>query len=179
LVWLSVLAFEIVRAGSPTRIEVADVAIVLGAAAYGDSPSPVFEERIKHGIGLYKSKAVKKLIFTGGQAPGARIAEGIVAERYAIRNGVPSQDILTETLSHTTRQNLIHARGLMSANGLKKAVIVSDPLHLKRALRMASDLQIDVHASPTPSTRYRSWRTKAGFLLRELYFYNHYLITGQ
>jgi uncharacterized SAM-binding protein YcdF (DUF218 family) len=179
LVWLSVLTVQIVRAGSPTRDKAADVAIILGAAAYGENPSPVFEERIKHGISLYRAKAVKKLIFTGGRGRGTKTAEAIVAERYAMRNGVPSQDILTETLSQTTRQNLIHARRLMSANSLEEALIVSDPLHLKRALRMASDLEIDAYASPTPSTRYRSWRTKAGFVLRELYFYNHYLITGR
>jgi uncharacterized SAM-binding protein YcdF (DUF218 family) len=179
LVWLLVLAVQIIESGSSTKIKAADVAIVLGAAAYGENPSPVFEERIKHAIRLYSSKTIKKLIFTGGRGRGAKIAEAAVAERYAIRSGVPSQHILTETLSHTTHQNLIHARRLMASNGLETAVIVTDPLHVKRALRMATDLQIDALASPTPTTRYRSWRTKAEFLVRELYFYNHYLIAGQ
>lgn len=179
LIWLCVLALQILSAGKATENEAADVAIVLGAAAYGDSPSPVFEERIRHGISLYRSGTVKKLLFTGGSAQGAHAAEATVAKRYAIRHGVPPDDILTETLSHTTQENLAYAHRLMLANGLHKAFIVSDPLHLKRALRMASDLQIEAHAAPTPTTRYRSLDSKAKFLLRELFFYNHYLITGR
>lgn len=31
-----------------------DAAIVLGAAAWGDEPSPVFRERINHAIWLYE-----------------------------------------------------------------------------------------------------------------------------
>jgi uncharacterized SAM-binding protein YcdF (DUF218 family) len=179
LTWLSILSLQILNAGEATANERADVAVVLGAAAYGAQPSPVFEERIKHGITLYRSKKVARLLFTGGYAPGAKSAEADVGRRYAIRRGVPAQAILTETHSHTTRENMIYARRLMLANKLGNALIVSDPLHLKRALRMARDLEMDAHGAPTPTTRYRAWRSKAGFLLREVYFYNHYLITGQ
>ena len=179
LLWLSILAAQIVEAGATTANEQADVAIILGAAAYGDRPSPVFEERIKHGVDLYRSQKVKKLLFTGGFAPGANSAEASVARRYALRAGVPGHAILIETHSHTTRQNLVYARREMAAHGMNSALIVSDPLHLKRALRMARDLEIKAYAAPTPTTRYRTWRSKVGFLLRELYFYNQYLITGQ
>jgi len=37
---------------------------------------------------------------------------------------------------------------------------------------------MDVDGAPTPTTRYRSWRSRTGFLLREVYFYHHYLVTG-
>lgn len=179
LTWLSILSTEIVRAGRLTDVERADVAVVLGAAVYGNRPSPVFEERIKHGITLYRTNKVARLLFTGGHGHGAEVAEAEVGRRYAIREEVPAGAILVETHSHTTRENMIYARQLMVANKLNDAAIVSDPLHLKRALRMARDLQIDAHAAPTPTTRYRSWHAKAGFFLRELYFYNHYLLTGQ
>ena len=49
----------------------ADVAIVLGAGVWGDQPSPVFEERINHGIWLYKNDYVEKIIL---QVEGAKIA---------------------------------------------------------------------------------------------------------
>jgi vancomycin permeability regulator SanA len=45
----------------------ADVAIVLGASIFGDKPSPVFTERINHGIWLYKNNYIKYLIFTCGK----------------------------------------------------------------------------------------------------------------
>ena len=67
----------------------------------------------------------------------------------------------------------------MRQNGLVTAIVVSDPLHMKRALRMARDLGIEASEGPTPTSRYRSWQAKGSFLLRELYFYHHYMATGQ
>lgn len=179
LVWLGVLASQIVEAGGRTTSGKADVAIVLGAAVDPSGPSPVFEERIKHGIDLYSARKVRTLLFTGGYGNGAKLAESSVAKRYAVSRGVPPQAILIETKSHTTRENLLQARRLMRKKRLSKAVVVSDPLHLKRALKMAGDLGINASAAPTPTSRYRSWQAKGSFLLRELYFYNHYLLTGQ
>jgi vancomycin permeability regulator SanA len=42
----------------------ADAAVVLGAAVWSSSPSPVFRERINHAIELYRRGKVRKLIFT-------------------------------------------------------------------------------------------------------------------
>jgi uncharacterized SAM-binding protein YcdF (DUF218 family) len=179
LVWCITLGAQIVAAGEAGSGERADVAIVLGAAVYGDRPSPVFEERIRHGINLYKGGAVKKLLFTGGYGEGAAMAESLVGSRYAVRSGVPAEAIPAETLSRTTQQNLFHAKRVMQVERLGSALIVTDPLHMKRALRMCEGLGIAAAPSPTPTTRYRTWRTKAGFLLREIYFYNVYLLTGQ
>lgn len=41
--------------GSSTNNIKADAAIVLGAAVWGEEPSPVFRERINHAINLYKN----------------------------------------------------------------------------------------------------------------------------
>ena len=40
----------------------ADAAIVLGAEVWGEEPSPVFRERINHGIFLYKNSLIHKII---------------------------------------------------------------------------------------------------------------------
>lgn len=173
------LAGQIVDAGRRTTSSKADVAIVLGAAVYHSGPSPVFEERIKHGLDLYRAGKVRTLLFTGGYGDGAKLAESTVAKRYVVSRGVPPQAILTETKSRTTRENLLQAHRLMRKYGFSKAMVVSDPLHLKRALKMAGDLGIEASAAPTPRSRYRSWQAKGNFLLRELYFYNRYLLTGQ
>ncbi len=155
-----------------------DCAIVLGAAVYGSMPSPVFEERIRHALDLYRRGIVRKLIFTGGAGPGAQYAESTVASQYAAQAGVPLSDIHTEIQSHTTHQNLVEALGIMRQSDFRTAIIVSDPLHLRRAKKMADDLGIEAVTSATPTTRYRSFSTRAPFLLRELYFYHHYLVMG-
>jgi uncharacterized SAM-binding protein YcdF (DUF218 family) len=67
----------------------------------------------------------------------------------------------------------------MKASALRSAVIVSDPLHLKRAAMMANDLGLVAVTSPVRTSRYQSPRTQFPFLAREIYFIHHYLVTGQ
>ena len=155
------------------------LAIVLGAAVEIDTPSPVFAARIDHAIDLYQAGAIKGILFTGGRSPEDTLSEAAAARDYAIGEGVPTGDILLEDVSRTTHQNLTGALPVMQAAGASRALIVSDPLHLRRAVIMADDLGIDAKASATPSTRYRSWSTKAPFLLREVYFMHHYWVFGE
>ncbi|WP_295847770.1 YdcF family protein [Xanthomonas sacchari] len=174
--WLLGVAIYIVWVGDRDQAAPADAIIVLGAAAYDAKPSPVFEERIRHGLDLYQRGYAPTLIFTGGFGNGARFAESQVARRYALRHGVPADAILIETVSRTTRQNLIEARRLMREHGLHRVIVVSDPLHMARALRLCQELQIDALASSTPSSRFRSFQTRWRFLLQELYFFHRDLV---
>jgi uncharacterized SAM-binding protein YcdF (DUF218 family) len=181
LLWLCGVALYILATGA--RDEAADdgvrvdAIIVLGAAAYDARPSPVFEERIRHGLALYRRGVASTLIFTGGfGGRSARFAESQVARRYALREGVPDRAILIETVSRNTRENLSEARTLMRARGFDRAIVVSDPLHMSRALRLCRELEIDALGSPTPTTRYRSFATRWRFLLNEVYFFHRDLL---
>jgi uncharacterized SAM-binding protein YcdF (DUF218 family) len=139
----------------------------------------VFAERINHADALYQSGTVKHLLFTGGSVIEADQSESAVARNHAIAAGVPAAAILTESQSRTTAQNLVQAKGVMDEHGLKTAVIVSDPLHLKRAASMAAGLGINAVTSPTPTSRYRTWKVKAGFLAREVFYLHGYWFTGK
>lgn len=177
-VWLVFIATSIWRYGAQDHAVKSDYAIVLGAAAYHKNPSPVFKGRIDHALSLYQQGLVTKIIFTGGYGTGAPYAESQVAEKYAIRNGVKATDILIETRSRSTVDNIIEAKALMNSSGFSTAIIVSDPLHLKRASIIARNLNISAVTSPTPTSRYRSFKAQFKFLLREVYFYHYYLLTG-
>ncbi|MFT4248776.1 MAG: YdcF family protein [Pseudomonas sp.] len=180
LLWLLGVAAWIVWVGERDQAAPADVVIVLGAAAYDARPSPVFEERIRHGLDLYRAGLAPKLIFTGGFGGAtARFAESQVARRYALRHDVPAHDILIETVSRTTLQNLVQAQRLMRANGMRRAIVVSDPLHMARALRLCRELGIDALASSTPSTRFRSFHTSWRFLLQEVYYFHRDLLVRE
>ncbi|MFW9263393.1 YdcF family protein [Nostoc sp. CALU 546] len=162
--------------GSSTNNIKADAAIVLGAAVWGEEPSPVFRERINHAINLYKNGSVKTIIFTGGVGESNEPPEAIVGKNYALAQQVKAADILTETQSRTTHQNLTNALEVANAHQLNKFLIVSDPLHMKRAVLMARGLGMNAHSSPTPTTRYRSFYSQIEFLSRETYFYFVYLV---
>jgi len=180
LVWLLGVTAWIVWVGERDQAAKADAIIVLGAAAYDAKPSPVFQERIRHGLDLYRAGYAPLLIFTGGYGgSGARFSESQVARRYAMKEGVPDDAILIETASRNTVQNLEQAKRLMDQRGIGRVIIVSDPLHMARALRLARALDIDALASSTPSTRFRSFHTSWRFLAQEIYFFHRDLFTGK
>lgn len=154
----------------------ADAAVVLGAAVWTANVSPVFRERINHGIDLYRNGKVKKLIFTGGQGNPGEPTESSAARQYALQRGIPADDILIEEKSHTTYENILYAKELADANGIKKVLIVSDPLHMKRAVVMAEDVGFVAEPSPTPSTRYQGLRSQLTLLAHETYYYIGYLL---
>ena len=95
-----------------------------------------------------------------------------MARRYALKQKIPGNDILIETRSRTTRQNLVEAKRVMAKHDMHKVIVVSDPLHMARALRLSKELGIDALASSTPSTRFRSFHTSWRFLLQEVYFFH-------
>jgi len=153
-----------------------DAAIVLGAAVWGNEVSPVFRERINHAIDLYRSGKARKIIFTGGRRYRRELTEAAAARAYAIKNGVPEGDILIEDRSHTTYQNVLNAKQLVDANGLKKVLIVSDPMHMKRAVAMAEDVGLEAYSSPTPTTMYQGWTSQMGSLALEIVCYMGYWV---
>ncbi|MBJ7516033.1 MAG: YdcF family protein [Stenotrophomonas sp.] len=173
LVWLLGVTGWIMWIGERDQAAKADAIIVLGAAAYDAKPSPVFQERIRHGLDLYEAGYAPLLIFTGGYGgSGARFSESQVARRYALKQGVPAKAILIETQSRNTVQNLVEAKRLMDQHDLHRVIIVSDPLHMARALRLSRAMGIDALASSTPSTRFRSFHTSWRFLAQEIYFFH-------
>lgn len=174
--WLLGVAAWIVWVGDRDQAAPADAIVVLGAAAYDARPSPVLQERLRHALDLYRRGYADTLIFTGGYGYGARFSESQVARRYALREGVPEDAVLIEALSRTTYENLAQTRRLLQERGLHRVIVVSDPLHMARALRLCRLLGIDARGSPTPSTRFRSFRSRWRFLAREVYFFHRDLV---
>lgn len=176
IIYESTLCVSIVSYGKKDEKCKADAAIVLGAATYNGTLSPVFEERVNHGIYLYKNGFVKKLIFTGGYGEGNDISDSCAAMLYAVSQNVPQDDILIEEQSTITQENLMYSKEIMVKEGLTTVIIVSDPLHMKRSMVMAHDYDIEAFSSPTPTTRYITLKSKIPFLLRELFYYTGYRI---
>lgn len=152
----------------------ADVAIILGAATQNNEVSPVYRERINQGIRLYQEGDVKKIIVTGGTGEGNNKSDAYIAKQYVVSKGIPEADILTEETSTITQENLEYSKVIMDANNYETALIVSDPLHMKRAMLLAEDAGIIAYSSPTTTTKYESLKTKIPFLAREVFFYVGY-----
>lgn len=175
-IYLAATALSIWQYASVDEKRSADTAIVLGAGTADGEISPVFRERIHHGIWLYQNGYVDTLVFTGGVGEGNIRSDAWVAGQYAIEQGVPAEHILLEEKSTITQENIANAKKIMDEKGYRTAIIVSDPLHMKRAVLMARDYGIEAYSSPTPTSRYISLKTKIPFLAREEFFYIGYKV---
>lgn len=177
-IFISYSAFSIWSFSNKVQHVKTDVAVVLGAAAWEDEPSPVLRERINHAIWLYENDYVDKIIFTGGKGEGAQYTESEVAREYAIENDINPEDILIETESKITEENLSYAYEIAIQQNFKTFTIVSDPLHMKRAMLMAENTGMeDAYSSPTQTSVYKSLDSKIPFFMRELFFYIGYIFS--
>lgn len=173
------VAWQIVQFGNQTSDASADAAVVLGAAAWGNKPSPVYRERINEAISLYKNGRVHWIIFTGGTPQSGYPSEAEVGRQFSAAHGVPNSAMLVDIESRNTWQNLERAKELMELAGIRSVLLVSDPLHMSRAMAMALDLGLQAKPAPTLSSRFRSWTTWGKFLWRETWLYIDYKMFGR
>ena len=149
LVLAGYAAYRIWDQGNRDEQRPADAIVVMGAAQYDGRPSPLFAARLDHAIDLFHAGIATRLVVTGGKQEGDRTTEAASARAYAVSHGVPDDAILAEDNSRTTLQSIRGIATLMHDERLRTAVFVSDPSHMLRVLRMASDEGIEAYGSPT------------------------------
>lgn len=159
--------------------EKSDVAIVLGAGTNAAQVSPIFRERINHSAYLYNEKVINIIILTGGYGDGQNQSDSEIAREYLFTQGIPKDAIVIEKQSKYTIENLVESKHIMDSLGLKSALIVTDPLHMKRSVDLAKKLEINCKPSPTKTTMYKSFVPKAKSLLYEAFYYSLGEIAGK
>lgn len=145
-------AWRIASQGDRDERRPADAIVVLGAAQFNGTPSPVFEARLDHAIELYNEGLAPYLVVTGGKINGDVTTEAGVARRYATERGVPDAAVLSEDQGRTTEESIDGVARLFEARNLHSAVFVSDRTHMLRVLRMAEDRGIVSWGSPTATS---------------------------
>jgi len=145
--WLAGLALlgVLATAGAPQGGAEPSQALVLGAAQYDGTPSPVFRARLDAALELYRSGRVRFVVVAGGRAAGDRFSEGAAGCRYLEARGVPHSALACETESRSTWTNLLRARPLLKSGPVW---IVTDEPHLPRALLLARRLGLDARGWP-------------------------------
>ena len=120
----------------------ADAIVVLGASVFADgTPSTILQDRLDCGIALYKAGAAPKIIMSGDNST-EHYNECAAMKRYAIAQGVPSEDIFCDHAGFSTYESMYRARDVF---GAKRIVIVSQKYHLYRALYVAERLGLDAY----------------------------------
>jgi uncharacterized SAM-binding protein YcdF (DUF218 family) len=153
--------------------------LVLGAAQWNGAPSPVLRARLDHAIALYREGYAPRVAVTGGVGEGDVYSEAGVAAEYLRGHGVPADAILGEEQGRSSLESIRGVASLLEARGISRVLLVSDPPHMLRILRMARAAGLDAYGSPASSSpAVGSLEAHVRFLLRELVLYDGYLWFG-
>ena len=155
-------------------------ALVLGAAQWNGDPSPVLRARLDHALELYRRGQVRQIILTGGVGPGDTTSEAAAGKQYLINRGITADALLLEEQGATTGESLRNAVPLAHTNRIGAVLLVSDPFHMLRSIKMARDLGLIAYGSPTRSSPIAAGSAEEfRYILREAWAYVVYLFARE
>ena len=127
-----------------------DVIIVLGAQVKADgTPSVQLEYRLETALEAYRQQP-QTIVCCGGQAGSEPAPEGRVMADWLIARGVPETDVLAETASGDTRENIRNAVSLLGRTPERVLIVTSD-YHVARALQIARDQGLQAWGRSAPT----------------------------
>lgn len=127
----------------------ADAIVVLGAAQYSGTPSPVFEARLEQARKLYEAGVADTIVTVGGKQEGDLFTEAASGKNYLMSTGVPADAVIAVEEGSDTLLSVDAVSREMNARGMSSAVLVSDPWHSLRTRTMARDAGLDAWTAPT------------------------------
>ncbi len=146
----------------------ADAIVVLGAAQYNGRPSPVLQARLDHAAVLFRDGYADLIVVTGGIVAGDRMSEATAGQRYLVNTGIPATAVAVTPEGRNTASSMDAVAEYLQGQGLRRAILVSDPFHLARLRLEARRLGIEAFTSPTGTSPISThFGTEVRYLLAE------------
>lgn len=148
--------------------ETAEIAIVLGS-------SKATKYRIPMAVKLYQENKIQKILCCGGRKFNeyGKKTEAFAMKEKAIELGVKEDDILIESESETTKENILNAvkaiRTHCNMDRMNQVILVTTSFHMKRSILLAEKyFPKHVKIIPCPAddikTRRDTWyQNKVGY----------------
>lgn len=139
-----------------------DYVIVLGAGLIqGERVSPLLAKRIDRAIAFYHKQSRKtlsppQLLMSGGQGPDEKIPEAVAMKNYALDQGIPDEEILIETHSTTTLENMRFSKDIMEREKPQgyRAIFASNNYHIFRAGMYAKQVGLKADGIGAKTAKY-------------------------
>jgi uncharacterized SAM-binding protein YcdF (DUF218 family)/lysophospholipase L1-like esterase len=129
----------------------ADLIVVAGAGVVGVcEPNVNALRRTMLAVASWKERRAPAILFTGGRAADASCAISRVMADFARTLGVPDGSLLLETTSRSTRQNAEHSLPILRGLGVRRLILVTDRLHLRRASAAFEHFGFEVIGTSVP-----------------------------
>ncbi len=170
--WGAVVSRLIAEAAGQDQAATSDAIAVFGAAEYDGRPSPVFHARLDHAADLYQ-RGIAPLVITlgGGGDKDSGKSEGGVGRDYLLARGVPLENIIAETTSVDTEQQVHRLAAIARDHNLRHVVVVSDGTHMFRVRAICDRAGLDVSTSPRSAVGHISRYDLARRYLHEILSY--------
>jgi uncharacterized SAM-binding protein YcdF (DUF218 family) len=149
LAYYGITLYQVRATGRSDQARLVDAIVVMGAAQYDGTPSPLLQARLDHVLELWSQGFAPLVIVTGGNQPGDRFTEASASKVYLVDRGVPADAILEESIGHSSYGSLRGVAQLLDDRGLRSVLLVSDPFHSLRIRLTAEELGMDAWISPT------------------------------
>ena len=147
--WCVYVAAQIKDVADHDEAQQADAIAVFGAAEYAGRPSPTLHFRLDHAVDLYRKQIAPYVITLGGGGDkDLGNTEGGVGRDYLLAHGIPFGNIVAETRSVDTEQQVRRLAAIARENNFRHIVVVSDGTHLFRIRELCRDAGLDVYTSP-------------------------------
>lgn len=115
-----------------------NVAIVFGATAWDDGPSPVLKERLDTAVDLYNEEKVDSIIVSGDNRD--LVSEPIEMYNYLLERGVPETNVIVDYYGIRTYDTCYRAKNEFRVN---EAILVTQEFHMIRSLYLCNALGVD------------------------------------
>ena len=158
---------SILSVGHSDNGEPADAVVVMGAAQYDGTPSPLLESRLQHALDLYRQGRVRFIAVTGGKIPGDRFTEAATSRRWLTDRGVPASAIIREDVGRSTWESLSSLVPVLRQNNISSVVVSTDRWHMQRCVLSLRDLGIQAQPSATDTSPLQGARRAWGKYLKE------------
>lgn len=144
------VAFSVWKTARTTEDVPADTIVVMGAAQYNGTPSPVFQWRLQHALDLYRQGYAPVIVTLGAGAGGDVSTEAEAGRQWLINEGgVPPDAVLAVPVGKTTLESARALGPVFAEHGWSTAIVVTDPPHTLRSKTMIADQGITTYGSPT------------------------------
>ena len=164
------------RSSEPVK---SDVILVMGAAQFDGRPSDVLLARLKQTKIIFNDKVAPRIYTIGAGAPGDRTTEAAASRTWLINNGVKKSNILAIAKGRDTLSSTKAYAAQMKRANLSSVVIVTDPYHCYRVIKMAKDLGLTPTCSPVKRGVAAVENSSFKYLARETGAYLAYVTVGR
>jgi len=126
--------------------------LVLGCAVWANNePSPMLKDRLDTAIELYRKGAAPKLLLSGDNSV-KEYSEPDCMLAYALKQGVPAEDIFLDFAGFSTYDSVYRANAIFRAD---RMIVVTQKYHLFRALKICDSLGITAKGAASNQRQYK------------------------